>query len=107
VASPQPLYVLAKELENNTLVVGSAADLGQGVLQASGVNWIAGAAPEKPFRAQVKIRYRATEIWATVSPLEGERVSVAFEQPLRDITPGQRVVFYQGEECLGGGTIDA
>jgi tRNA-uridine 2-sulfurtransferase len=105
VTSSQPLYVLRKELESNTLVVGSAAEMGQDTLMASGVNWIAGAAPTEPFRAQVKIRYRAAEVEGTVTPLEGERASVVFAQPLRDITPGQRVVFYQADECLGGGTI--
>ena len=59
-----------------------------------------------------KIRYRANETEATITAEErasggaGERVRVTFDEPLRDITPGQAVVFYDGEVCLGGGIIE-
>lgn len=107
IASPIPLYVIRKDLAANTLVVGPESALGQRWLAAGGVNWISGSPPDGPIRAQVKIRYKAHEAWATVSPLSAERVRVEFDQPLRDITPGQRAVFYQDEVCLGGGTIQA
>ncbi len=107
IASPQPLYVLKKDLATNTLVVGPEEELGQRELTAAGINWIAGQPPAGPLRVQAKIRYKATEAWAEVTPLAGEEARVVFDQPLRDITAGQRVVFYQGEECLGGGTIQA
>lgn len=106
IASPEPLYVLRKDIENNRLVVGPVAELGQQSLVAEGVNWISGELPAEPLRAQVKIRYKAHEAWATLTP-SGSEVRVDFDQPLRDITPGQRAVFYQGEVCLGGGTIQA
>jgi tRNA-specific 2-thiouridylase len=105
IASSEPLYVLEKNIASNTLVVGKEADLGQNQLEASGVNWIEGKVPEGPLRAQVKIRYKAVEAWASVIPEGDSRVRVEFDQALRDITPGQRVVFYNGETCLGGGTI--
>jgi tRNA-specific 2-thiouridylase len=53
----------------------------------------------------VKIRYKAQAAWAQVTPIGQDGVLVQFEQPIRDITPGQAVVFYNDEECLGGGII--
>src|SRR5699024_6168221 len=106
ITAPQPLYVLRKEMVSNTLVVGSETELGQPDLIANDVNWISGQPPREPFRAQVKIRYKAVEAWAAVMPLADSRAGRVFEQPRGDITPGQRVVFYQDELCLGGGTIE-
>ena len=72
---------------------------------AGGVNWISGEAPQAPFRAQVKIRYRAAPAWGVVTPQEDGSCHVAFDQPLRDITPGQAAVFYEADRLLGGGLI--
>jgi tRNA-specific 2-thiouridylase len=105
IASPVPLYVLAKDAATNTLIVGVESELGSRLLTAQAVNWIAGAAPREPFRAQVKTRYTAKESWAVVTPLEGNRVEVLFDLPQRDITPGQAVVFYEDDIVLGGGLI--
>jgi len=69
------------------------------------VHWIAGEAPSGPFRAEVKTRYTAKEVPAEVTPGEGDRAEVRFDAPVRDITPGQAAVFYQGDLLLGGGTI--
>lgn len=106
IASSQPLYVLRKDPHTNTLWVGTREQLGGNELVADQVNWIAGAAPAQAFRAQVKIRYKAQEADALVSPsTDGESVKIVFDDPLRDITPGQAAVFFDGEECLGGGII--
>lgn len=107
IASPEPLYVLKKDMKNNVLVVGLEDELGQRSLRAAGINWIAGRPPQAAMRAQVRIRYKATEAWAEVTPEGEDQAQVVFEHALRDITAGQRVVFYQGDECLGGGTIQA
>ena len=104
-ARPRRVFVIRKEAASNTLVVGLLEALGNQELRAGDVNWISGAPPAEPLRAQVKIRYKAQEAWAEVEPLPGGRARVVFDHPLRDITAGQRVVFYQGEVCLGGGTI--
>ncbi|MEP7356658.1 MAG: tRNA 2-thiouridine(34) synthase MnmA [Anaerolineales bacterium] len=106
VAGPLPLYVLGTQPANNALVVGTVDELGQDRLTAGRVNWTSGRAPAGPFRAEVKIRYRAAPAWAEVTPLPSGRAQVAFDQPLRDITPGQAAVFYAGELCLGGGVIE-
>ena len=105
IPSSVPLYVLAKDAATNTLVVGLEAELGSGRLTAGDVNWISGAAPARPERLQVKTRYTAREAWAMVTPLENGRVDVRFEEPQRDLTPGQAAVFYAGEVVLGGGLI--
>ena len=105
VASPTPLYVLAKDLQHNALIVGSAAELGQSELLAEQINWISGCAPESPVRLQVKIRYKAIPAWAEVIPQSAGSALVRFDQPQRDITPGQAAVFYTSEVCLGGGII--
>lgn len=107
IAAPEPYYVIEKDMERNVLVVGGLHELGRTSLLAAGVNWTCGTAPQDGFAAEVKIRYRAIEAPAVVTPLGEEEARVEFQAPLRDITPGQRVVFYQGEVCIGGGTIRA
>jgi tRNA-specific 2-thiouridylase len=106
IASAQPLYVLEKDWQKNLLVVGSKDEQGQRELVAKGVNWISGEIPEDRIRAQVKIRYKAKEVWADITPMEDNRVFVRFDDLMRDITPGQAVVFYQDDVCLGGGVIE-
>jgi len=105
VAGPEALYVLGTRPEANALVVGPAEELGDDHLTAARVNWVAGTPPAGPFRAEVKIRYKAAPAWATVTPLPGRRAAVSFDGRLRDITPGQAAVFYDGAICLGGGII--
>jgi tRNA-uridine 2-sulfurtransferase len=105
VAAAQPLYVLELDMAHNALVVGPSAELGRSWLYAGPINWIMGEPPCGTFRAEAQIRYRATPMPASVTPLSDGTVETRFDVPLRDITPGQAVVFYQGEVCLGGGSI--
>jgi len=107
VQTPKPMYVVEKDVSRNILVVGSSQDLGKTNLIASNANWISGERPQTPFRAQVKIRYKAREAWANVIPLENGRIRISFDEPLRDITPGQAAVIYNGDMCLGGGIIQS
>jgi tRNA-specific 2-thiouridylase len=104
-ASGRPLYVLHKDLETNSLLVGYEEELGQQTLWAEAINWIAGEPPAQPFQSKVKIRYRAVLAPALVTPQPDGGALVAFEKPLRDITPGQMAVFYTGSQVLGGGLI--
>jgi tRNA-uridine 2-sulfurtransferase len=107
VTSAEPLYVIAMNPYRNALVVGVADELGGTTLTAKRVNWVAGLPPSAaPFRAQVKIRYKAQAVEAWVTALPDERMRVAFDAPLRDITAGQGAVVYDGARCLGGGIIE-
>jgi tRNA-specific 2-thiouridylase len=105
IAAPEPLYVLHLDTERNHLVVGSAEELGQTQLLAEQVSYISGQLPLEALTIRAKIRYKAREVGAVLTPLAGARASLSFETPLRDITPGQAVVFYQGDQLLGGGII--
>ena len=106
IAAAHPLYVLEKDVKKNTLVVGPQAELGKAELSTGAVNWISGQAPENPIRASVKIRYKSNEIEGIVTPQTDGGSHVQFTENLRDITPGQAAVFYDGEVCLGGGIIE-
>jgi len=75
-------------------------------LYASDFNWVAFPAPDSPFFANVKVRYKAKEAPATVIPLENGRVKVEFFEPQRAITPGQAAVVYIGDTLVGGGYIE-
>jgi len=105
--SARPLYVLAVLPSSRTVVVGEAEALEAPGLVAREVNWLSVAPPEGALQATVKIRYRAAEAAAVLTPRADGRVDVAFDRPQRAVTPGQAAVFYQGEVCLGGGWIDA
>lgn len=102
----EPLYVVATSLAQNALIVGTKDELGQIHLTANRVNWVSGTAPAAPFRAEVKIRYKAKPAAARVMPLGADRIRVEFDEPLRDITAGQGAVIYDGDVCLGGGIIE-
>lgn len=106
IASNEPLYVVKIDVPRNQLVVGKKRELYGESLTVSGVNWIAISQPDRPVRASVRIRYRASEAEATLSPLEAGRVKVEFDQPQSAITPGQAAVFYDGDAVVGGGWIE-
>ncbi len=106
----EPLYVLELDMAQNALVVGTAAELGRDHLLAEHVNWTLDEPVASGTRAQCKIRYRAKAVDCSLYPLENDTVGnnsveVCFDEALRDITPGQGAVFYDGELCLGGGII--
>lgn len=103
--APDPLYVIGVNPQRNALIVGTADELGLQHLTAHRVNWVSGEVPSVPFRAEVKIRYKAKPAPALVEPLGADRMTVTFDEPVRDITPGQGAVVYAGVVCLGGGII--
>lgn len=102
----EPMYVTA--LDGDTVHVGPRANLEVDWLDAEEVSWIAGAPPERgEIRAQVRYRGKALPVEFTeMDTLWGPRLRATFkhERPV-GVAPGQAVVFYHGEECLGGGTV--
>ena len=105
-AAGVPLYVVGIDAGNAAVTVGAREDLERVELTASRVNWMSGEVPAAPLRAHARIRYRHTEALATITPLDDSRASVVFDAPQSAITPGQAVVFYDGEFVIGGGWID-
>ncbi|NBS11392.1 MAG: tRNA 2-thiouridine(34) synthase MnmA [Gammaproteobacteria bacterium] len=102
-----PWYVADKILETNTLVVVQGVDhprLYRHALRATQVNWI-GTPPALPAKLTAKVRYRTADAPCSVVAV-GERLEVTFESPQRAVTPGQSIVFYDGELCLGGAIIE-
>ena len=106
IAAPQALYVLALEPSRNALIVGTAQELGRNELTASDVTYVSGFPPPGALPVTAKIRYKAREATAILTPLSERRAHVRFDEPVRDITPGQSVVFYQSQAVLGGGIIE-
>lgn len=105
VVSLEKRYVVALDADRNEVVVGGESDLWSNGLTASRVSFVSGQCPGGSTRVRVKIRHRAPEVLATLDS-DGERAVVRFEEPQRAVTPGQAVVFYDGDEVVGGGVID-
>jgi tRNA-specific 2-thiouridylase len=106
-AGEAPWFVAAKDLARNALVVVQGADhpaLHSTGLSAGAPHWVAGAAPAACFECTAKLRYRQPDVACRVSLDEGG-VDVRFAEPVPGAAPGQFVVFYRGEECLGGAAI--
>jgi len=107
-ASDDPWYVLIKDLENNELIVGQGNDhpwLFSQALIASDIYWVNPVDLTTPRQLTAKVRYRQGDQQCTLEQTAtGYRVT--FAEPQRAVTPGQSVVFYDGEICLGGGVIE-
>lgn len=108
-SSGAPWFVVGKDLEGNILQVaqGEHPMLYSDSLEAAKLHWTTGVAPHTPLRCAAKTRYRQPDQACTLTRIEGDRCWVDFDRPQRAVTPGQSVVFYQGDECLGGGVIEA
>jgi tRNA-specific 2-thiouridylase len=101
-----PKYVVEINRKDNSIVIGDAADTLHKELFAEEVSFISGELPAQPLEVTAKIRYNAPAAEAIVSSLGDFRAQINFKNPQRAITPGQAVVFYRGDEVLGGGTIN-
>ena len=104
-ANAEPMYVLALRPAERQVVVGPKTSLEQMRLTASGVNWIE-ERPAGARRVAAQIRHRHQAAPAAVRPLENGRAEVLFDDPQLAISPGQAVVFYDGDSVVGGGWID-
>ena len=104
-----PWYVVDKNVPDNVLVVAQGNEhpaLFKTQLTATDVIWISGEPPTLPLSCHAKIRYRQADQPCEVSA-SYSKVQVSFTTPQRAVTPGQSVVFYEGDICLGGGVIEA
>jgi len=109
VATGAPMYVVEIRSQTREVVVGGAEALLRRSLRARGTNWISIASLDAPLRVEAKIRHRHAPAAATVEPVGdggNDEVLVTFDEPQRSITPGQAVVFYCGDEVVGGGWIE-
>ncbi|MDH6365522.1 tRNA-specific 2-thiouridylase [Enterococcus sp. PF1-24] len=107
--SNDPWFVVGKDLKTNTLYVGQGFHhpaLYASKLTASEIHFTTNEEKPKEFKCTAKFRYRQQDVGVTVRLLADQQAEVIFDEPVRAITPGQAVVFYDGEECLGGGLID-
>lgn len=105
----EPWFVVGKNVQENVLYVEQGFEnphLYYERLFATDLNWIAGRSPHKSFTCTAKFRYRQADKKVTVYVQDNNECEVVFAEPQRSVTPGQSVVFYQGDTCLGGGTID-
>lgn len=101
-----PMYVLKLEPTDARVVVGTRDALGGTELTASKVSWVAGAPTSEPQRLTARIRHRHKDAPAVVTADGDSRALVRFDEPQTAITPGQAVVFYDGDEVIGGGWIE-
>lgn len=106
IAAERPLYVTRIDPEENAVYVGPDEALYDHSLTATHLNWISIPHLKGPLRCTSKIRHRHTPAEATLSATSADRIRLRFEQPQRAITPGQSVVFYDGEVVIGGGVIE-
>jgi tRNA-specific 2-thiouridylase len=106
VSASAPLYVLKIDPESRNVTVGPRAALERERLTASGVNWIAVDAPGEWLTVCAQIRHRHTPAPGRVRALDGDRAEFVFDIPQPAVTPGQAVVFYDGDVVVGGGWID-
>jgi tRNA-specific 2-thiouridylase len=107
--SGEPWFVVGKDVERNVLYVEQGGNhpamFSQG-LTATDVHWVSNVQKPQTFKCMAKFRYRQPDQGVTVHLREDQTCDVVFDQSQKAVTPGQAVVFYDGEVCLGGGTID-
>lgn len=107
-SSDSPWYVLAKDLSDNRLIVGQGHDhptLFRSHLSAHDVHWVHGTSVDQELRCTAKVRYRQHDQAVLVKMQKNGNLEITFDEPVRAATPGQSIVFYSGEQCLGGAII--
>lgn len=106
IALGKPMFVCQKNISENTVTLCDNDSLFSESLTAHSVNILVNYIPKNIVRCEAKVRYRHTPTAATVEFLEDSRARVTFDVPQRAITPGQSVVFYDGDTLIGGGIIE-
>lgn len=105
IAHREPLYVVGMDVEKNRVVVGTKKDILKKSLIAHRLNWVSIERIDKTLKVKAKIRYNHKKAKATVTELGPDTVQVDFDEPQEAPTPGQAVVFYDGDMVVGGGWI--
>ncbi len=105
VAFGEPMYVCAVDPINNTVTLGKECELYSKTLRVNDVNLISISEIKEPMRLKVKIRYRQSEQWATVTQVREDMLEIEFDDPQRAVTKGQAAVLYDGDVVVGGGRI--
>jgi len=105
IAVGEPLYVVDIDRERNAIIAGKEEDIYADELIATQVSYIEGKKLTGPIEVKAKIRYSTQEAEAILISKGEDKVRLKFKQSQRAITPGQAVVFYRGDEVIGGGTI--
>jgi tRNA-specific 2-thiouridylase len=106
IALGYPVYVYKMDRLTNTVHLGNLRKLYSGGLLASGMNWLSIEIPQETIEVSARIRYNSPEVKAYLTPIDGDKVRVDFPVPQKSVTPGQSVVFYEGDVVLGGAVID-
>jgi tRNA-specific 2-thiouridylase len=101
----EPLYVLKLDAARNAVVVGSIHELGKKEAPVRAMHYVSGIAPDAPLHCTAKIRYKAKEAAGLLTPHADGGATFEFDEPQRDVTPGQGLVCYLGDEVIGGGVI--
>lgn len=108
-ASDQPWYVVDKDLENNELIVAQGQShpmlYSQGLICGE-IHWLADCKDKLPLTCYAKTRYRQVEQACMISPEDNKKHYIMFADPQRAVTPGQYIVFYDKNQCLGGAIIE-
>lgn len=102
----EPMYVHSTDPETNTVYLCRKNEVYSSTVFASDLNWISGDLPTKPLAVTARVRYHAKEQPATLEFLEDGKVKAVFDSPQRAVTPGQSIVFYEGDTVLGGAEIE-
>lgn len=100
-----PAFVLEIRPETNEVVIGTHAESMADSLEAVNLNFMSIENLTEPMHVFAKIRYNHKGVWATIEKIDEDRIRCVFDEPQRAVTPGQAVVFYDGDYVLGGGTI--
>jgi len=107
-ATEEPWFSVKKDLDKNVLYVaqGEHPSLYHTHLSASQLTWCNGEMPQLPLQCKAKVRYRQPDQQCTIHSIQNDSATISFNEAQRAITPGQSIVFYNDDNCLGGGIID-
>jgi len=105
IALREPRFVIRLEHDTHRVVLGTKEELARGELTANRTNWLV-TRPDGPRECEVKIRYNAKPVAATVEATAADRLRISFDEPQYGVAPGQAVVCYAGSQVLGGGWIE-